>query len=233
MVNDLLLRYTELVDIRKQYKLPLESAFINQANFENGIFDKATLLDPLAHWHRKIPADILVIGQDWGGADYYKNNKGRDSDSNPTCLNLRELFMAVGIDTGSPSKPSPELLHFTNIIPFIRRGAMQGSLQPLITQDSINHFASTFTIPLIALVNPKIIITLGLAATKAVFFIYNINVSKGKQLKRIMELSPFSGINSPLIFPVYHCGSSTINRNRSLDEQKADWEKMLNYLQIT
>ena len=56
--------YEELVAKRKNYGLSFEG-FLNQAKIENGIYDKGNYLEPWAQWHNSVPADVLVVGQDW------------------------------------------------------------------------------------------------------------------------------------------------------------------------
>jgi hypothetical protein len=223
------LLYANLVKNRQAYNLGIEG-LINPSNLFEGIYDELCFLDPWAKWHNNIPAETLLVGQDWGGQNYYLKNRGGDDNNNPTCKNLIELFKVINIDIGSPSKPNIQAnTHFTNIIPFLRTGKMQGELNKILTQTVINEFANLFTKPLINIVKPKFIITLGMAALRGVAFIYNVHIDRNAKLKDFAGGKPLILKEDLLLFPMYHCGSSGVNRNRNLEQQKKDWINILQY----
>jgi hypothetical protein len=218
--------YEELVNKRKNYDLKIPG-LINYGVGDYRTYDLGYYLDPWAKWHKTIPSDILLIGQDWGNLTYYSKNQGYDDDNNPTCRNLITLFEQLNIDIGKPNTPAKNLkIHFTNIIPFLRTGEMQGGLNKILNQDKINEFASDFIKPLIEITNPPIIITLGKASTIAVMAIFGQIVSKNKPFKNLVDGEPINLKDGVSLFPRYHCGASSINRNRNLEQQKKDWSKI-------
>lgn len=220
--------YKEIVDRRKNSKIALEG-FLNPSN--TNMYDEDCFLEPWAKWHKSIPADIMVVGQDWGNVAYYFKNTGKDNDKNPTCINLIELFKVLDIPIGTPNNPEGKYrLHFTNIIPFLRTGKMQGSLEKLIDQNNVNEFADNFIKPLIEIVNPKIIITLGLSSLKSVLSIFARSIPNSSRLRDLVEQGPIELEKNLILFPMFHCGSSGVNRNRSLVDQKSDWFKIRPYL---
>jgi len=222
--------YNDLVEKRKAYNLQIEG-LINAADIKGNDYDAGHYLEPWAKWHNSSPAQILLVGQDWGGQKYYLNNRGGDNDQNPTCKNLITLFERIKIDVGFPSAPIKEVnLHFTNIIPFLRTDQMQGSLNKILTQTLINEFAIEFTKPLIEIVEPQIIVTLGIAAFRGITSIYEMTTSNNVKLKDIVGHGPVILKEGLLLFPMFHCGSSGVNRNRKLIEQMADWDKIGPYL---
>ncbi|EHQ28629.1 uracil-DNA glycosylase family protein [Mucilaginibacter paludis] len=222
--------YEELVTKRKNYKVQIPG-LINQRDVENNLFDEGNYLDPWAKWHNSIPADIMLIGQDWGSTSYYLKNNGRDQDMNPTCRNLSLLFNELGIQIGDPNNPAlNQKFHFANIIPFLRTGDMQGGLNKILSQAKINEFAEEFIKPLIEVVKPTIIITLGRASTTGVMSVFGQTLSTNRIFKDFVEASPIKLKENLLLFPMYHCGSSSVNRNRNLDEQKQDWSKIKEYI---
>jgi len=225
--------YRNLVEKRKAYNLQIEG-LINAADIVENEYDKGEYLEPWAKWHNRCPAQILLIGQDWGGQNYYLKNLGKDNDRNPTCKNLITLFEQMNISIGAPTNPTTGVsVHFTNIIPFLRKGQMQGGLDMILTQNLINEFAKEFTEPLIEIVNPQIIITLGMAAFRGIASIYNIAADSKWKLKDMVEQGPVELNKNLFLFPMFHCGSSGVNRNRTLREQKGDWKKIVPYLRIT
>jgi hypothetical protein len=224
--------YTDLVNKRKSHQCTIPG-LINPSDLENGLFDEGEYLEPWGKWHKSIPADILVIGQDWGGQDYYLKNNGKDENKNPTCTNLISLFESIKINIGTPTFPnSTAKLHFTNIIPFIRTGKMQGELEKILNQDLVNEFANAYIKPLISIVKPRIIISLGSVAFKGVASNYNFEFKNSGKILSIVVQAPFEINDEFYLFPMYHCGSSGINRNRNLSLQKDDWSKILPYLPL-
>jgi hypothetical protein len=225
--------YNDLVEKRKVFNLQVEG-LINAADIKGNDYDTGHFLEPWAKWHSSSPARILLVGQDWGGQKYYLKNSGKDDDQNPTCKNLITLFEQIKIDVGLPSAPIKEAnLHFTNIIPFLRTGQMQGLLDKILTQTLINEFANEFTKPLIEIVEPQIIITLGMAAFKGISSIYEIVPSGTAKLKDIVGHGPVILKGGLLLFPMFHCGSSGVNRNRKIMDQMADWHRISPYLNHT
>ncbi|MDR3695598.1 hypothetical protein [Mucilaginibacter sp.] len=216
--------YEELVKNRKDSKLNIDG-LINQSELD---FDTGCYLDPWGKWYNSANPDILVIGQDWGNVKYYEKNNGLDNPSNPTCSNLIKLFSSIGFEIGSPLKPNTELkLHFANIIPFIRRGKMQGSLELILNQQTINVFALIFMKPLVELLQPKIVITLGLASTTALLNVFDIPTEKKNKLTEMVTGPAINLTDDIKLLPMFHCGASVINRNRNLELQKIDWQRVI------
>ena len=91
---------------------------------DEGIFNPSELgikndehLNSWAYWHSDLDAKILVIGQDFGGANYYKQYDGLDQSANQTNKNLEVLFSEMGIKIGTPENPiTEEKLYFTNAV---------------------------------------------------------------------------------------------------------------------
>lgn len=220
--------YSHLVSKRKNFKVDYPG-FINQCAIENGIYDTGEFLEPWGQWHNSIPADILVIGQDWGGMDYYVNNKGKDTAQNTTCSNLSMLFKELGIEIGNPESPQTGLkIHFTNLIPFIRTGKMQGNKGNIINSRIITECAEEFLKPLIEIVSPKIIIALGTVPFRGL--LHALNISKKGSFSKAVESGAISTTSNITIFPMFHCGTLSINMNRKLEQQKSDWAKVLQFM---
>lgn len=208
-------QYLELVKKRKQFEF---NEVQNPSNICNGIYDIKDSIGPWSLWLGNIDADILVIGQDWGDVDYYLNNKGVDNDNNPTNRNLIKLFKEINIDIGIPSKPNKNAKVFlTNAILGIKKNGMSSEVKVKWEKESTENFLK----PLIDIIQPKVIITLGKIAFGAVARIYNL---KKENMSKLVEKSPIL-IGNKKIFPMYHCGSLGI-RNRSLEMQKQDWRKV-------
>ena len=95
------MNYQQLVEKRKNYcfeklspvkKQGKEIRLLNPQNICNGDFDKEEELNAWSRWQGDLNADILVIGQDWGGEQCYREQEGKDSDKDNTNKNLIKLF---------------------------------------------------------------------------------------------------------------------------------------------
>ena len=79
------IQYRELVAQRKACHRC--AGLHNPSEGELGQFDS----EEIGSWSRlygNLNAEIMVVGQDWGHAGYYKENKGLDKPTNPTTKNL-------------------------------------------------------------------------------------------------------------------------------------------------
>ena len=210
-------QYDELVKKRKEFRF---NDLKNPNDIENGAYDTDDAINPWSLWQGNLDADILVIGQDWGDENYFIQNKGRDTDDNPTNKNLKELFHSIDIDLGTPTKPDTSASVFlTNAILGIKPGGMSAKVKASWVNESTEEFLK----PLIEIIEPQIIIALGVQAYKAVKKTYKLK--QKATLKDLSKLNPII-IGDKKLFAFYHCGRlGTANRN--LDNQKADWSKIL------
>ena len=173
-------------------------------------------------WQGNLDAKILVIGQDWGSTKYWEDNDGKDTTQNPTNLHLKELFSALGFNIGDVSNPKhDEPLFFTNSVLCLKTGNMSSR----IPKKCFQNCGSRFLKPLIDLVKPQILITLGTAPFKSILELFNPEGwKKVPPLRDVLRKSPILLTSEGLkLFPVYHCGGLGL-ANRNLEEQKHDWE---------
>ena len=190
-----------------------------------------------SRWQNSLVADILVVGQDWGGTDYYKKGKGREDDSNPTNKNLMTLFDSIGISLCGPQhtekKPrSYPQLFFTNAVLCLKSGGMNGTIPVKNSSACGEHFLR----PLIDLIEPKVVITLGVTAYSSVANAYGVRVTKFEDAVNCSDGYPLLPLEKTRLFPVFHCGKYgwQINRRESNqnpgDKQKQDWQKIKTFL---
>lgn len=210
-----LARYGRLVQRRKKFRF--SDGLINPSQIKNGIYDQDHL-GPWSAWQGNIDARILLIGQDWGDLDYFLDNKGHDLDENPTNKNLIELFQAIGIDIGSPSQPNRSApTFFTNAILGIKaKGKMAGKVSPSWARESTEAFLK----PLLEIVKPEIVITLGMVAYNEIAYVYSL---PKYPLKRLVLENPVLLKDNKRLYAQYHCGRLGV-ANRNLALQKRDWK---------
>jgi len=215
-------QYNKLVSKRKSFTF--SEGLVNPSQIENGKYDSIEHVGPWSAWHGDLDAKVLVIGQDWGDVKYYLSHKGYDIDSNPTSKNLVELFSMLGVDIGLPNNPNKNAkVFFTNAILGIKDGGMSSS----VNAKWVNEGAKEFLAPLIEIVQPEIIITLGTNPYKAIAEVFGLK--KSIPLKELSSKEPVMLDDGKLLFPMFHCGGLGL-RNRSLDLQKEDWLKVKKYV---
>ncbi|MBK8965220.1 MAG: hypothetical protein IPM36_00805 [Lewinellaceae bacterium] len=215
-------KYLQLVEFRQRATFP--PGLQNPSQIEGGKFD-CPQLGPWSLWQGNLDAEMLVIGQDWGDENYFRLNGGRDTDDNLTDQNLRKLLTSIGFDPGPPSSPMEQPLFFTNGVLGIKSGGMSADLK----HDWLRHSSLNFTGPLIEIIRPKLIITLGISAYKAIRFIFPY--LPYEPMNNLLKYPPFHLSGSGVLFPMAHCGGlGSVNRN--MEEQSKDWKKIVPYLHL-
>jgi uracil-DNA glycosylase len=212
--------YLELVNQRKSFRFNDKEIF-NPSEIENGIFDY-NHLNPWAEWHGDLNAEILLIGQDFGDKEYFIKNKGRDDINNKTNKRLIELFSEAGINIGTIEKPNKNVkLYFTNAVLGMKLGGMAAKIKKAWYRET----AELFIKPLINIIQPKIIISMGSAAYETLAKIYNLPKNP---LKETIKENPYRLPNDILLFAFYHCSDLGI-ANKKIELQKEDWAIMKEY----
>lgn len=176
-------------------------------------------IGPWSRWQGNLEAEVLVVGQDWGDTRYYEKNKGRDRADNPTNETLRKLMEVAGlhIDLPGPDTSGLGVAFFTNAILCLKEGGMQAAVNPVWFENC----GRLFLRPTIELVKPKIVITLGERAYRAVCGAYGL---RARGFRAAVEGEPEQLSDSgPLLLPVYHCGARILNTHRPFERQKQDW----------
>jgi Uracil DNA glycosylase superfamily len=211
-------QYLSLVKKRKEHIF--SEGLLNPSEIENGNYDMECHVGPWSIWQGNLDARMLLIGQDWGNIDYYRNNKGYDTDDNPTNKNLFELFKQIEIDIGTPSKPNYSApVFFTNTILGIKQN---GNMSAKVRKAWAKESADLFLAPLIEIIRPKTIITLGGYAYGEVARIYGLPVLP---LRELIQKTPFS-VGDKEVYAMFHCGGLGL-ANRKFHLQKEDWSKIV------
>ncbi len=216
-------QYVALVEKRKNDTFFPDEKLLNPSEIENGKFDSEEI-GPWSRWHNDLDAKILVIGQDWGDKCFFIENQGRDTDNNPTNKYLTELFKEIGYELGKPTQPETPFkkgLFFSNAILGIK--TMEGGMSTPVRQKWIKHTTNHYTRPLIDIIKPEVIITLGAKAYYAMRLIFP-KLESGK-MNDLVEKHFVVGERKILLFPRYHCGGLGL-ANRSFDRQKSDWQRV-------
>lgn len=212
--------YKSLVEARKNCSNC--NGLSNPAKVANGNYD-SNHIGPWSRWQANLNAQLLVVGQDWGDISYFLKWKGRDQPSgNPTNENLQELLKIIEITVGQPCAAQDQVIFLTNLILCLK----EGGLQAQVKDEWFNNCTHAFFKPLLEIIKPHAILALGKKVSESIFHLYNVQYQKNGRLSELMTTSPYQLTTSTVLFPLYHCGAGGVNRNRSLDQQKKDWNQI-------
>ena len=185
-------------------------------------------IGPWSLWQGNLDAEVLVVGQDWGDISYFTKWRGRDEPfNNPTNENLQELLKIIGIEIRKPLEPQDNIVFFTNVILCLKDGGLQGTVK----NEWFKNCSQAFFLPLIDIISPKVIVSLGKKVSESIFDLYGVSYSKNIVFSKTLKNAPYQLSNSTVLFPVYHCGARGVNINRPMLKQKQDWSKINIWIQ--
>jgi len=209
--------YQQLVARRKECRACDPFNMTNPSVCAEGRYDTDDI-GPWTQWYGSLDAELLIVGQDWGGREYFLEQEGIETDDNDTNANLQMLLASVGYDIGLPCESrKPARLFFTNAVLCLKPGRLTGPVK----SGCFRNCGVGFLKPQIELVQPKVVVTLGLLAYNGVMRAY------GRRPRTSMRdaVQTTEVLGPSTLVPVYHCGYyGTLSR--SLEEQKKDWRRV-------
>jgi uracil-DNA glycosylase family 4 len=224
-------RYNELVKERRACRLCKGLGVHNPSACAKDEFG-STNIGPWTDWQGHLDAKLMIVGQEWDGHLNFLELQGRNRDTCPTNMRLIVLLRTIGVDIPPPSwehRPplSQAKLFFTNAALCLREGraSENDSRSKPPPAQCFRNCATSFLRPQIELIQPKVVITLGLVAYRSVVNAFGL---KPKKLLRqaVLQIDPIVLNESSLLFPVYHPGAWSRRRNRSMDQQIEDWKRI-------
>lgn len=211
---------TSMAELVTRRKADVWSGYQGIGEFHGGYYE-CDHVSPLSIRAGNLDASVMILAQDWDSADSMAVAPSRP---------------AIGYDPELPTNVSLDrllLAHFelrrdqvfaTNLFPFVKPGAMSAN----IPHRDLVRAAREYAIPQIEIVQPRLVICLGLATFNAV------RVAAG--LPRVGNLAaaieqPFemkAGDVTTLVCCQSHPGAlGKMNRNRGgVDRVSADWAGM-------
>ncbi|MCY3879367.1 MAG: hypothetical protein OXF74_09340 [Rhodobacteraceae bacterium] len=190
-------------------------------DFHDGAFE-CDYVSPFTKSGNNVNAEIMIVGQDWAGADYLANDPQAFDDAargyDPNSLTNRKLDSLLEDHFGV----SREECCLTNLFPFIKPGGMSARIR----LGDLICCARMFTLPEIRIVCPRLVICLGLETFRA--------VGSAACPGRVRRIRLKEGIDSPFCLDgiSVHCVAHPAVRpgNRSSAQIKEDWSNLANLL---
>ena len=165
----------------------------------------------------------MVIGQDWGDIKYFQDNRGYEKDYNPSNNMIRSLLASIDIEIPQPSKSNETKnpIFLTNAILCLKKGGLSGQVK----KRWFDNCGKNFLQPLIEIIQPKVVVTLGKYAYEVICKLYGLPKVTYKDAV-ILHKEGFLLTNRTRFLPMYHCSRRVLISYRHLDEQILDWQKV-------
>ena len=208
--------YEDLVRARKDCRLCIDGTSAGLRNASSFDFDPAIV----SHWSQWLGHQrprLVVVGQDFSGADYFERNRGRDDPSSPTNLRLRDLLAAAGIAAGAPPLRDPDApVYLTNSVLCLKPGGMSGPVRTgWVRKCARSHLA-----PLLDHLRPQAVVAMGGPAWWAVRSIFP-GVDLPARIRDAAGMS-WTSPSGCRVFAVGHCSGLGL-ASRPWQQQIEDW----------
>lgn len=214
--------YRNLVVSRKACRLCTSDGLTNPSEYKEGIFD-ADHIGLWSRWQGNLDAKLMVVGQDWGDIGYFLKYAGHDSKDTPSDKTLRELLGSIGIEIDSPSAVGqPEgVVFLTNAILCLKNAPGLGAS---VKSSWFKNCGKHFLKPTIEIVQPKVVVTLGVYAYESMQRLYGLPQMRFRDVVNLQEGIPLS--DETLYFAMYHCSPRVLQTHRHIEQQRADWQRV-------
>lgn len=210
--------YRELVIKRKACHRCHE--LTNPGDIADGLYD-SDHIGPWSCWQGNLNAPILIMGQDWGDCSSFVKQQGFDSPRSMTNMVLTKLLASIGYTISPPSDKITEgELFFTNAVLCLKENGAQAPVKQAWFSSCVKYFLK----PLIQIVSPRAVVSLGKEAYLSMCNLYGLPKMKFKQAIEAPE--GFHLSHGTIYFPMYHCGARILNTYRSYNQQVNDWQRL-------
>jgi uracil-DNA glycosylase len=147
----------------------------NPAEIDKGIFDSDNI-GPWSLWQGNLNTQLMIIGQDWGDTGTFRRYSGREPDNNQTNKTIRELLASIEISVPppSPSDLGANTIFLTNAILCLK----EGGLGATVKGEWFNNCGPHYLKPLIEIISPKVVVSLGVPAYETICKQYNLPIKK-------------------------------------------------------
>ena len=212
-------QYAERVACRKTCEV-CSPDLENPSRVAGGTLD-SDQIGPYSQWQGSLGASLIVVAQDFADRDAFVRYHGWPGSNVPTNVALVDLLGQAGLAIHVPNRGQPdERAFFTNAVLCLKQGGMQASV-PKRCFDSCGR---RFLRPLIDMIAPAVVATLGLGALNAVLRAYG-QPRAAKLGPLVSRNARFQLSEATTLIPVVHPGSRG-RQFRSLELQRQDWNRL-------
>lgn len=232
-------KYQSLVAKRKADKYTDQFGYKNQSDFPK--YDSEEIGN-YSMWANDLDADLMVIAQDYCDQETFKKCRGLIQTKvmnrpelvseweTKTNYYLWKLLKSIGRDIGLPYAPQNAGVFLTNAVLSLKKSAMSQSL----TNKAVDYDGKTYLKPLIEIIQPEKIITLGKEATASILKLYSYdNPSLMERIDLNMQEQFRRGnfaINNgrTTVIPFYHPGLQGQSGRGKIEavKSKKGWDLM-------
>jgi uracil-DNA glycosylase len=197
----------------------------NPSRCAGGVWD-AEHIGPWSRWQGNLNAAVMVVGQDWGSEGYFTDNRGCDKPNSDTSSFLTKLLASIDVNVSGPTELDGFLgaAFFTNAILCLKAGdRMSGRVKARW----LSNCGTRFLRPSIELISPRVLISLGVGAYRAIARLYGL--PKARFVDAVDRPDGWVLSEATRYFPMFHCGPlGLVNRRR--EAQQDDWGKVRRFL---
>jgi uracil-DNA glycosylase family 4 len=171
-------------------------------------------IGPWSSWHGTFNPQLMIIGQDWGDTATYRRQLGKElPEKSPTDQTLAALVGLIGLDM--------DAVFLTNAVLCLKEGGAQARVRT----KWFRNCGKPFLKPTIEIVNPRVLVTLGVHAYRSVEKLFGLpHVEKFREA--VCNVEGFILLERIRLFPMYHPSPVFRNRRRPLPEQQQDWSRI-------
>lgn len=205
-------RYRRLVEQRKRCMCcPM---LTNASAIDGGCMD-SDRIGPFSRWQGNLDATLMVVAQDFADVEGFRRHHGWPGERVRTNTTLTALMTRAGIPINPPQLGTTEdRLFFTNAVLCMKRGGMRAPLPECCAAEC----GRLFLRPTIELVAPRVVVTLGGRAMRAVCLAFDL-ASPASLSAGVAATIPL--MNPTVLMPLYHPAAS-----RPREAQQRDWDRV-------
>jgi DNA polymerase len=232
-------KYRQLVVERKECNDCEKGGMVNPSKL---LYD-CHEINAWSQWQGSLSAKIMLVGQDWGDREYFKNSKGLDAGrrknlegQGPTNKTLKLLFKETfDYELDIPQKAYGKHysdLFFTNVVLCLKPPKKGRGMSSPLPKGCAERCAEKFLKRLIEIVQPQVVIALGQMAFESIARSYGLDLEDYSLKKNVSQSFALDKNGNVALFPVYHC-SPEGRLSRNPEEQLSDWKRIREYLNGT
>lgn len=207
-----------LLQLAKQRQATTYPGYTAIGDYDNGVWE-CDYVSPFSLSANNVDAEVLIVLQDWCSSDSF------DCEVCPTTLRLGHT-PSVRTNINLKALLAEHLglkleeTYATNLFPYVKPGAMNA----YIPARDLLKAAQEFTLPMIEIIKPRIVVCLGLDTFNA--------LRKASGLKKVDNIamaieSSFSYLDSQVVCQAHTGQLGRNNRNRGgVDRVTGDWARL-------